>query len=491
MEPPLEQILAGGDLSSPLDAVFVNAPLRDHSLRKRVNNITLPVLDMGYITSYAAQQGFNVAVLDAEALGLTVEQTQHLLNSCQPGWVGLNLLAPTYELSARIVAGLREDIAVMVGGHQAKAMPHAVLADPRFARVDALVLGEGETRVAELLNDPGRRAGLPGIMWVDPAHGKPVTAGDTCPDTEREHYLAPDLNALPFLDRGFLINDPFPTPDGRIEANMVGTRGCPYNCSFCGAAVSLNKDISIRVRSPENLLAEMHALQQAFGVTAFRFVDDLFLGRPSFIHACMDAFAAEGIGDRYVWDATGRINVLYQAKDRLLDRLAENGCREIALGMESGSARLLRYMNKGVTPAMTRTVMKRLPARGISVKGYFILGFPTETHAELHETIDFIHRLWELTDTQLGQFRASVFEFRPYPGTPEWHRFIATGNYTPAQLLAYTPIDLTHNGLDDAMRARDEFNFSVNLQFGEVSITTLCHELVQLSRAQYARNQKA
>jgi len=56
MEPPLEQMLAGGDLSSPLDAVFVNAPLRDYSLRERVNNVTLPVLGMGYIASYAARQ---------------------------------------------------------------------------------------------------------------------------------------------------------------------------------------------------------------------------------------------------------------------------------------------------------------------------------------------------------------------------------------------------------------------------------------------------
>lgn len=60
----------------------------------------------------------------------------------------------------------------------------------------------------------------------------------------------------------------------------------------------------------------------------------------------MTAFTEERIGDRYVWDATGRINILHRMSDELLDVLRANGCREVALGIESGSARLLGYMGK-------------------------------------------------------------------------------------------------------------------------------------------------
>jgi anaerobic magnesium-protoporphyrin IX monomethyl ester cyclase len=108
MEISVERAVAGADLTCQLDALFINAPLRDYGLRPRVNDFTLPVLGMGYIATYAARQGFNVGVVDAEALGL----------------------------------GIR----IMVGGHQAKAMPTETLTDPRFARIEALVLGEGETR---------------------------------------------------------------------------------------------------------------------------------------------------------------------------------------------------------------------------------------------------------------------------------------------------------------------------------------------------------
>lgn len=483
MEIPANRAITGADLAQPLDALFVNAPLRDYSLRPRTNDFTLPVLGMGYIATYAACEGFNVGVIDAEALGLGVNQAIGIINQAAPRWAGFNLLAPTYEISARIAAGLDPGIQVMAGGHQAKAMPHEVLADPRFARLEALVLGEGETRVAELLKDQRCRSGLPGVMWLDPIMKTPQTGS-----AASTRHLAPDTDRLPFVDRRFLADDPYQAPDGRHEASMVGARGCPYDCSFCGAAVSANPDITIRTRDPENIITEMDQLHARYDVTAFRFVDDLFLGYERFIRKCMAAFSAHHISSRYVWDATGRINILHRAGDELLDELAANGLREVALGIESGSERLLKYMGKRITPDMTRSVVHRLVSRGISVKGYFILGFPTETRAELAATVRHVYDLWRIAESQPGSFRASVFEFRPYPGTPEWHRLLATGQYQPRQLLDYTAVDLTHGGLDDAMRGRDEFNFSVNIQFGEASVREVRERLIELSREQYQRS---
>jgi radical SAM superfamily enzyme YgiQ (UPF0313 family) len=232
----------------------------------------------------------------------------------------------------------------------------------------------------------------------------------------------------------------------------------------------------------------MHTLHASHGMTAFRFVDDLFLGYERFIRTCMTAFTTHQIGSRYVWDATGRINILHRADDGLLDLLTSNGLREVALGIESGSQRLLAYMGKRITPDMTRSVIQRLVTRGISVKGYFILGFPTETRKELNDTVRHVYELWDIAAGQPGRFRASVFEFRPYPGTPEWHRLTTAGRYDPKQLLDYTAVDLTGSGLDDAMRSRDEFNFSVNIQFGEASVSEVRERLIEIPREQYQRS---
>ena len=471
--------IAGADSSRPLDALFINAPLRDYDERPRTNDFTLPVLGMAYIATYAQAHGFNVGVLDAEALGLGPRSAAVIANEAAPTWVGLNLLAPTYEMSATIAEGLSSDILLMLGGHQAKAMPTQILTDPRMRACHALVIGEGETRVLELLRDPNSRRDLPLVMWLDQLTNMPAAGrGPTS-------FLEPDIDELPFINRDFLAQDPYEA-DGRLEANMVGARGCPYNCSFCGAAVSANKDVTIRTRQPSNIIAEMAELRDQ-GVTAFRFVDDLFLGARRVIEEMMGAFASADIGSWAKWDATGRINVLDRLDDAALRQLAANGLREVALGIESGSPRILELVDKRITPDMTVSVVTRLLDAGINVKGYFILGFPTETAAEIDSTVSLVERLWEESDGRTGTFRASVFEYRPYPGTPDWDRLMATGKYTEAELLNYTAVDLSDNGVDESMRERDEFNFSVNIQLSDAPIPYIREKLVYLSQLQFAR----
>jgi anaerobic magnesium-protoporphyrin IX monomethyl ester cyclase len=111
--------------------------------------------------------------------------------------------------------------------------------------------------------------------------------------------------------------------------------------------------------------------------------------------------------------------------------------------------------------------------------------------SEPDATVRHVYELWEIAEHQPGRFRASVFEFRPYPGTLEWTRLVATDRHEAQQLLDYSAVDLTSDGVDEAMRGRDEFNFSVNIQFGEASVQEVRRRLVELSRAQYERSTPA
>lgn len=468
--------LAGVNLTRPIDLILINSPLKNYDLSPRYNDFTLPVLGLGYIATYAQQAGFNVAVLDAEASGLGISRIASIVNHHAPRWVGLNLLAPTYRYSLEILQALDAPIYIMLGGHQAKAMPRQILSERSIPRIDALILGEGEYRVTALLENIHRRSELPHVWWRE---GAGIYEGKKR-DNDTTLWLSPDINTLPFVDRIYLTQDPFLSASGAKEANLVGSRGCPYNCSFCGAAISANPDISIRTRNPLNIVEEIELLASTYGVTAFRFVDDLFLASPPFMKKCLKLFKEHEFGKKFVWDATGRINILSRAPDSLIDLMQEAGCREVALGIESGSERMLAYIEKRITRDMIRTSVQRLTSRGINVKGYFILGFPTETLEDVEATERIIHELWELADQQPGSFRCSVFEFRPYPGTPEWDRLMHTGKYTERQLLQYESIDLTENGEVGAMLDRDEFNFSVNLQFGDVPIHVVRETLTRI-----------
>lgn len=478
--------VSGLDSRYAVDAIFVNAPLKNYDDLPRRNDVTLPVLGLGYIATYARSKGFNVGVLDVEALGIGISEAVRTVLAHRPRWIGLNLLAPTYQNGVDILGKfslVSPDTLVMLGGHHAKAMPDAVLADSRIPRIDALVIGEAESRVVALLGAYERRDTLPGVRWRTGAE----SGQGHCTAEEQTRWLAPDVDALPFVDRQFLVQDPFLAGDGRREANIVGSRGCPYECSFCGAAISSNPDVTIRTRSPANILGEMAELATSQGVTAFRFVDDLFLSSPSLMRECLTAFWMAGIGDRFVWDATSRINTIYRSPPDLLDLMVPAGCREISLGIESGSERLLRYMGKRITPPMILQAVSSLLIRGINVKGYFILGFPTESARDLAETARLIQDLWNLDDKSEGRFRCSIFEFRPYPGTLEWNRLIASGRYSAKELLQYEQVDLTDNGALEAMADRDEFNFSVNRQFGEVSTSEIRNTLTQLTIRQKSR----
>ena len=478
-------MIVGLEPNRSTDAIFINSPLKNYDVAPRYNDFTLPVLGLGYIATYARKQGFNVGILDAEALGLGISKIASLVNQTKTRWVGLNLLAPTYRYSIEILRCIDPNIFIMLGGHQAKAMPEEILRDSRIPRIDALILGEGEYRVVEILKDITRREDLPGLYWRDET-GK-IQQGNTLLFTSGDYWLTPDIDALPFIDRDFLIQDPFKAEDGTIESSMVGSRGCPYDCSFCGAAISANPDVTIRTRNPENIIEEMEQIASRYNANAFRFVDDLFLASPSFMKKCLPIFKANGIGQKYIWDATGRVNVLSRASDKLLDLMKEAGCREIALGIESGNERVLNYMGKRIAPEMTLHTVDVLTKRGINIKGYFILGFPTETLSEIQDTVNHIFQLWEISDKNPGTFRCSAFEFRPYPGTPEWHKLITTGRYKASDLLSYEHVDLTGNGQVRDMLERDEFNFSVNIQFGEVPVAVVRQYLTEIMTKQKRR----
>jgi anaerobic magnesium-protoporphyrin IX monomethyl ester cyclase len=456
------------------DLILVNSPLKNYDGQPRLNDFTLPTLGLGYIATCAEVAGFSVDLIDAEALGLGLSQIATTLNERKPRWVGLNLLAPTYAQSVGLLQFLDPGISVMLGGHQAKAMPEAILRDIGIPRVDALILGEAETRVPHLLADLRSREKLPAVYWRQ--DGIPMMPKTQCED---RLLLAPDVDTMPLLDRRFLPQDPY-DDGGILEAAMLASRGCPFDCSFCGAAVSANPDITIRMRKPSGLLEEINQLKSRFGVQRIRFVDDLFLANARVMRETLDVFVRDRIN--VSWDATGRINVLAHADNQMLDLMKTSGCREVALGIESGSDRLLSHVDKKISVAQIIAAVTRLCTAGINVKGYFIFGMPTETIVEHQQTVALIRRLWESTEGLPGRFRCSAFEYRPYPGTPDWRRLTAAG-YSPAAMLSYV------NNVDDTSWSpdRDEFNFSTGLQFGERSVKKVREDLAMIMREQKQR----
>ncbi len=314
---------------------------------------------------------------------------------------------------------------------------------------------------------------MPLVYWRRDRNGQSAQgAGPTS-------WLAPNINTLPFVDRSFLPNDPY--LDGDIlESAMVASSGCPFDCSFCGAAASANPDVSVRSRAPINIVQEIVQLQERYAIRRVRFVDDLFLSNRKVMRETLSTFLSERVSIK--WDATGRINVLASCTGDLIELMVNSGCREVALGIETGSDRLLAHIDKRITVAQTKYVVERLCKAGINIKGYFILGLPTETRFEHNSTLSMIRSLWEITAGLPGRFRCSVFEYRPYPGTPDWSRLVRAG-YSEEEMLIYD----SEYEFDPGIADRDEFNFSTGLQFGEVPVNEVRHSVADIMKTQKAQ----
>ena len=118
------------------------------------------------------------------------------------------------------------------------------------------------------------------------------------------------------------------------------------------------------------------------------------------------------------WGQTAMVHVLSLAKDvEKVKKLRRGRCRELFIGIESGSESVRRKINKLGTIDDIITVSKAILESGIDLKGYFIYGFPGETKEDFQKTYELASKIKEISTNTTGTFRTSVFQFRPYHGT--------------------------------------------------------------------------
>lgn len=480
------------------DLILVNSPINDYTNLKRPETEQLPAFGLAYIATEVEKAGFNVGLLDVEVHALSPERATEILNQLNPRWVGINMLTPTFPLARRILAGLSPQIQVAAGAAHAKAMPEKVLRDPVIdGRISAIALEDGEYIMRGLVQgiDPSE---MGGVAYID-HQGAFVHKADD-PDKK---WIPWELDSMPFADRKFLPGDPFPS-QGRTETNMVGSRGCPFNCKFCAGARDMLL-FGVRNRAPQNMVSELEMLRE-HGINAVRFIDDLFLANKRRMEGFFGQMIQTGLNQDFVWDATGRVNTLSKVDKGMLDLIAKSGCREVSIGAESGSPRVLEIMDKAISPEMVEETVRRLASVGVRSKGYFILGTPSETEPEMRETVRFMHHLRQVARDavaenpvtpsglkNLAQFRGSMFEFRPYPGTalynyitglqtwPEgiWQEGEDRHMYSEDTIIeGFQPV------LMEGLEERQKHNYTTDLPFSDVKPKQIQHMIAEAMEIQ-------
>jgi radical SAM superfamily enzyme YgiQ (UPF0313 family) len=162
---------------------------------------------------------------------------------------------------------------------------------------------------------------------------------------------------------------------------IMSSRACPYGCAYCHNIFGK----TVRRRSPEHFVGEMKMLYDKYGVREFHIVDDIFnLDRPR-MHEILRMIIDSGMKLKIAFPNALRGDIMTE-EDLLL--LKEAGAYMITLSIESASPRIQSIINKNLKIDRVIENINFANRIGLLTKGYFMLGFPSETVDEINQTID-------------------------------------------------------------------------------------------------------
>jgi anaerobic magnesium-protoporphyrin IX monomethyl ester cyclase len=319
---------------------------------------------------------------------------------------GTNQAAVTRRIATRLKE-LRPELPTMGGGVHCTLAPEEPLG---WGCMDYVFIGEADGRMDEVVSRIGRGqeiSGLPNIGSRRQGMVRKNPVG-SLPDVSNQHR--PYFEGIDYANLCARM---------RGSVDVIAGRGCPYRCAYCHNAglielyrgdlqLPVSKLGFLRTRDPDQLLAECVEYRKVCGddLKTFTWGDDMAVMSKPFLRAWADKFPSAIPNVPFGLNAT-----LNFVDDEVAELLARGNCNLVKFGLESGSARLRRFMRRpDYRDETVIGALERLQRHGINSRAYVIVGAPTETYDELLSTFELAARLG------IDTVRPSIFF--PYPGTP-------------------------------------------------------------------------
>ncbi|UCF90991.1 MAG: radical SAM protein [Desulfobacterales bacterium] len=348
--------------------------------------INMPVLPLGLacVAASLLHAENDVKILNLMMQADTRTALREAITAFNPALIGVsvrniddqNMENPRFLLEAvkDVVKHCRKFSAatIVLGGAGYSIFPQAAL---DFLAADIGIQGEGERVFLHLLDRLREKedlAGIPGLYLPDR-------------DRRCEPGYIKKLNDLPLPLPNIHLSIPSTLKDQQIWIPFQTRRGCPMNCSYCATATIEGR--IIRTHAPRKVV-EALARYAAAGWNHFFFVDNTFNLPPAYAEALCEQLISAKLN--ITWRC-----ILYPWKvdDNLVEKMATAGCREVSLGFEIGSEKILAKMNKKYRPADVDRIAASLKKFGIRRMGFLLLGGPGETQATVCESLSFADAL--------------------------------------------------------------------------------------------------
>ncbi len=374
------------------------------------SHLITPPLSLGYLASYLRDRGARVTILDGLLLGKDNRALAEAVDALSPDAAGITAHTAFWPQAADLARRLKaRGHRVILGGVHPSFLPGQSLSE---THADFLVRGEGERALFALANSGFSGAEIPGVVG-------PGNLSDPNPPWAP---MVEDLDELPFPAWDLMDPRAYPkAPHGAFAKNfpigvVMTSRGCPYSCAFCASPRFWGG--RVRMRSPENVLAEVRLLAERFNVAEIHFEDDNFTLDRDRAAAISRLMGQSGLG--LSWACPNGIRA-DRVDPELIRAMKDNGCATFSFGIESADPGILANVGKGETIETIRRAIDMAANAGISCLGLFIFGLPGETRETLEKTIQFA------TESRLS--RAQFLVLDVLPGSRLWDDL--AGRFTP------------------------------------------------------------
>jgi radical SAM superfamily enzyme YgiQ (UPF0313 family) len=330
-------------------------------------------------------KGFEPKVVDLNRL---YHSWLHDSNRCRPDFCtfagahfaardfdffGFSTVCSSYPLTIRIAAEVKRahpNSVVVLGGPQASVVDSSTMR--AFPWIDLVVRGEAEQTLPDLIDALGSRrslAAVPGITFRRDEDGEIVRNPDA--------PLILDLDSLPFP--AFHL---FPDVRYCRHFPLELGRGCPFACTFCSTNDFFRR--RFRLKTPAHMIAEMRRVRETYGISSFELVHDMFTVDRKRVEAFCEALIESQ--EEFTWGCSARTDCI---DEELIALMARAGCRGIFFGIESGSERMQKIIDKGLELNDSAERVRSCDKFKINTAVSLMAGFPEETLSDLRGTAAF------------------------------------------------------------------------------------------------------
>lgn len=429
--------------------------------------IIIPNLGLGYLATQLKKHGYEVDILDCAKLNYGYADFRAFIEKKNFDVIGVQVFTCDFSSAKKmldIVKDVNSRIITLAGG------PHiSGLAEYTMNTVPSLdygFSGESEISIVKFFDylsgkDKLSQEDVPGLVYRK--DGKVVT---------NPRMIAEDLDSLEFPDWELINPKTYPVaPQGTFTkrlpvAPIITSRGCPYECTYCG--VETNTGRRLRKRSPANIISEIELLVDKYGVREIHIEDDNFTFDRARVVAFCNMLIDKKIDISWACPNGVRLDTL---DAELLGLMEKAGCYSFAIGIESGSPKILKDMNRKMSlETLKEKVNLIASASNIRMTGFAMAGYPTETVEDIEKTV-------KLT-LELPINRVQYSNFLPLPGTKIFNELLKNNEISLDSLdwdsfqdnrIVYSPKGISPEKLHAVMKKGfSRFYFRPRIMWGLV-----------------------